>query len=217
MLKKILIAFAILIPLIIALLFMLPSDVKIRRSMEINAPAAKIYPYVANLKKWILWAPWKDQVKGELKINFSYEGPEEGKGAIMRWKDPKQRGGSIEITRAEKDKSIEYVLTMDDGAQAQGALILSPKGGKTMVSWLDALDVGNNLLARFFIWTGIFTKQVEQDFDKGLGGLKTLVEQGPKKKAANTGADKEPAKKKVPEKQAPGKQGPEKQTPAGKK
>ena len=184
MLKKILIAFAIVIPIIIGLLFLLPSDVKIQRSLEINAPAAKIYPYVANLKKWILWAPWKDQIKGDLKISFTYEGPEQGKGAIMRWKDPKKRGGNIEIIQAKKDESIEYTLTMDDGAEAQGAIILTPKeGGRTSAKWLDSLDVGNNLLARFFIYTGIFSKQVEQDFDKGLKGLKVLVEKGPQKPA----------------------------------
>ncbi len=196
MLKKFLITFAILIPIIIGLLFLLPSDVKIQRSLEINAPAAKIYPYVAKLKRWILWAPWKDQVKGDLKIDFSYEGPEQGEGAIMRWKDPKQRGGSIKITKAEKDRSIEYTLTMDDGAEAQGAIILTAKeGGKTSAKWLDSLDVGNNLLARFFIWTGIFTKQVEQDFDKGLKGLKELVEKKPKK-----AAEKKAEKKKTAEK-----------------
>jgi uncharacterized protein YndB with AHSA1/START domain len=184
MLKKFLITFAILIPIIIGLLFLLPSGVKIRRSVEINAPAAKIYPFVANLKQWSLWAPWKDQLKGDLKIDFSYEGPQQGEGAIMRWKDPKQRGGSIKILKAEQNRSIEYVLTMDDGAEAKGAIILSPKeGNKTSASWLDELDVGNNLLARFFIWTGIFTEQVEQDFDKGLNGLKDLVEKGPQKKA----------------------------------
>ncbi|HHI79288.1 MAG TPA: hypothetical protein ENK02_04870 [Planctomycetes bacterium] len=202
MLKKFLIAFAILIPIIIGLLFLLPSEVKIRGSVEVHAPASKIYPYVANLKNWSLWAPWKDQRKGAYKIEFTYSGPEQGEGAVMHWKDPKQRGGSIEITKAEPNKSIEYILTADNGAKAYGALILTPgKEGKTRVTWLDQLNVGNNLFARFQFWA-FASKSIQTQLKASLGTLKNLVEKNQKKASPKKENQRKTPTKKEPQKAA---------------
>lgn len=54
-LKLALISIVVIVVLLFALSFLLPSHVRVSRAIDISAPAERIMPYVKDLDKWPLW------------------------------------------------------------------------------------------------------------------------------------------------------------------
>jgi len=76
--------------------FLLPKDVSVARSIEIEAPASDIFPHINNLKAAGEWSPWLGR---DPEVELTYSGPEEGVGAKLVWasEDPQVGNGTQEI------------------------------------------------------------------------------------------------------------------------
>ena len=82
MLKKILIALAVLIVGFIVVVALQPSDFRVERSATVAAPQADIFAQVNDLHKWDAWSPW---AKLDPDAKISFEGPEfrAGRGDVL--------------------------------------------------------------------------------------------------------------------------------------
>ena len=73
---------AIVVIVIIAGLFVYaglqPAEYTVSRSVTVNAPAEKVFPYLNNPALSDQWAPWKDE---DPQVFMKHEGPAEGEGA----------------------------------------------------------------------------------------------------------------------------------------
>ena len=92
MLKKILIAVAALIVLLLSAGLVLPKSAHAERSVVIDAPAERIYPQIASLKEWNEWSAWN--TRHDPKWKPVYSGPDVGAGATSTWTESESGAGS---------------------------------------------------------------------------------------------------------------------------
>ena len=174
MLKIILLGIFALIVLLFLVSFLLPQKQQVERSTDISAPAAKIYPYLANPKLFSQWSPWS-KLDPSIKVQFT--GPESGKDAGMSWQsdDPSVGGGSWVITHAVENESLDVSLDFGNQGGATSFFRLKPNGEKTNITWGFENDAGMNPMMR---WFGLMMdKMVGSEYQKGLESLKKIVEE----------------------------------------
>lgn len=151
-----------------------PNRFRVERSIEIAAPAAKIFPYLEDLKAQRLWSPWDQK---DLDMKRVYVGPGKGVGQIYEWDGDKNVGaGRQEITRVVPNERVEAKIDFIRPMQANNQIefLLNPSGSRTKVTW--AIFGPWPLLHRVM---GVFMsmdKMIGNEFEKGLLQLKALAE-----------------------------------------
>jgi uncharacterized protein YndB with AHSA1/START domain len=172
MLKKILLGIVGLIVLLLAIGFVLPGTYHVERSLEIAAPAEKLFPYFADTREWKKWAVWNQR---DPNMKIEYSGPQSGTGAKWSWQSKSEGNGQMELTRADAPGLVEYKLYFPDfNSTSSGKITLAPSGTGTKVSWSNEGDMGKNPLLHYMALA--MDKMVGADFDAGLKNLKALAE-----------------------------------------
>jgi uncharacterized protein YndB with AHSA1/START domain len=152
--------------------FFLPSKFSVERSTIINAPPKKIYDYVVEPKQWGLWSAWS---RRDPNMKIKYSGPPFGMGAKWSWESKTEGTGSMEFTRVEPDRAVEYSLSFPEyNMRSSGALRLEPAGNATRVTWNNTGDMGGNPVKHYL--TLMMDRWVGPDFEAGLANLKALAE-----------------------------------------
>jgi uncharacterized protein YndB with AHSA1/START domain len=170
--KWIAIGIGALVALFLVVGFLLPSRFNVSRSVQVNAPAEKVYAFLAAPREWTKWTVWNRRDPG---MKVTYSGAESGEGAKWAWESKSEGSGSMEFTRAEPSKRIEYVLVFAEyGMKSRGALTLFPEGAGTQVTWTTVGDVGANPVNHYF--AALMDRMVGPDFEGGLANLKALAE-----------------------------------------
>ena len=172
-LKWILGILVVLVVVFVAGAFLLPKNVEVARSIEIDAPAADVFPHVNSLKAGETWSPWLGR---DPEVQLAYSGPEAGVGAKLDWTSdhPQVGNGTSVITASEADKMVTNEMDFGDMGTASASFELVEAGGKTTVTWDFQTDLGNNPVAR---WMGLMMdKWVGGDYETGLSNLKAVVE-----------------------------------------
>ncbi|MEK7358296.1 MAG: SRPBCC family protein [Bdellovibrionota bacterium] len=174
MIKKIALAFGLLIAAILVAGALQPADYVVTRSTTIKAPAEKIFPYLNNQKLAERWGPWKET---DPQATMSYSGPDEGVGAVASWDSPGQLGtGSATITETEPNQRVRIALayTRPMNMTQTSDYIVEPNGDETKVTW--RVEGKNSLPGRVMCLFMNMDKMVGTMFEKGLSNLKSLVE-----------------------------------------
>jgi uncharacterized protein YndB with AHSA1/START domain len=157
--------------------YLLPADFKIEKSTFIQARPAQVFASLNNLSAWENWSAWNQHADPTLS-NF-YQGPMSGVGSEFSWKSEKTGEGKIVITANEPDKKIEFQFYPEGGKlQAQGQFILESVEKGTRLTWISngALPGYSDRLK------GVFLKRkLDAEFERGLSGLKELLEPETKK------------------------------------
>jgi Polyketide cyclase / dehydrase and lipid transport len=129
----------------------------------------KVLPLVASPKQWLNWNLWSDPTEEGFEATF--EGPESGPGATLRWKSLKNNG-RLTIQAASLADGVDCELDLDD-MPGKARFRLEPYGVQTRVRWSYSGDLGGNLGARFILsW---IEKGIQTTMQKGLGNLRTKV------------------------------------------
>ena len=163
----------LLIAIVIAVPFFLPSSTSVSRAMEINVPPEKLFAYVNNFEQFNRWSPWYG-IDPDAKYEF--EGPAEGVGSLMRWSSEHQSVGvgSQKIVRSEPNKGVVTELSFEGQGNATARFDLEAMDGATRLTWSFETDWGNNLVGRYM---GLMMdKWVGNEYEKGLQNLKQLAE-----------------------------------------
>lgn len=174
MLKKILIGFVAVVVIVLAVASTRPDSFHYERSADIGAPAAKIFPFIADLKEWPAWSPYEKLDPG-MKRTLST--PSSGVGARFEWDGNAKAGaGEMQITETRPDSSVTMRLHMIKPFDALNEVkfTLIQRENATTVTW--AMSGPANLFGKVF---GLFVdceKMVTADFVEGLANLKALAE-----------------------------------------
>lgn len=174
MLKKILVGLVVIIGGFLIYVGLQSGDYKITRQILINAPAAKIYPFIASTKLTNEWMPWKDM---DAQVKISYSGTESGVGSISIWESPGQMGvGSAEVTDAVENQKIITKITYTKPMEfhQMSEFLLTPQEQGTMMTW--TVTGKNNFLSRIVCSFMNMDKYVGGMFEQGLKKLKPMVE-----------------------------------------
>lgn len=173
-LVRTIVGLAVLAVALLAIGFLLPSHFRVERSVEINAPADRIYALLVAPGEWKRWTVWN---RRDPAMKMEYGGPQAGVGARWSWRSETEGNGEMEFTEAVPNQRIGYKLTFPEfGMQSNGVLAITPTGNSQRVSWTNEGEMGSSPINR---WFGLLMdRMVGKDFEAGLTNLKQLAEAG---------------------------------------
>ena len=174
MLKKVGLAVLAILVLFLAYVGLQSPDYVISREITIQAPAAKIFPYLNNSKLAERWGPWMEV---DPQAKMAYLGPDEGVGSRASWSGGKQLGtGSATIVESVPNQkvgmSLEYTEPMPMTQYSE--YLVKSSDGQSVVTW--KVQGKNTFMGRLMCFFVNMDKMVGGLFEKGLLNLKNLVE-----------------------------------------
>jgi uncharacterized protein YndB with AHSA1/START domain len=173
-LKRIAFALVAVVALLLVIGLLLPSGFKVQRSVQIAAPASKVYPMIADPRQWNKWTVWN---RRDPAMQVKYSGAESGVAAKWSWQSKTEGNGEMEFIAAVPNERIDYTLAFPEmGMTSRGQVLLVPEGAGTRVTWTNEGDMGSNPINRYFGL--LMDRMVGPDFEGGLANLKGLAEKG---------------------------------------
>ena len=174
MARKLLLAFALLIGLLLIYAATLPDNFRVERKTTIKAPPEKIFALINDFHQWEAWSPWE---KIDPAIKRTYSGAASGKGAAYAWAGNKDVGqGRMEI--AETTPASKVLIKIDFTAPMEAhnliEFTLAPQGDSTVVTY--AMHGPSPYVAKLMHLVFSMDKMVGSKFEEGLGNLKGLAE-----------------------------------------
>jgi hypothetical protein len=147
---------------------------RVERSLDIAAPAERIYPLIADFRAWTQWSPYENR---DPNMRRTYGAVSSGQGAVYEWEGNKNVGsGRMEILQAVPSSRvlIDLQFLKPFKAHNQADFTLQSHGAATRVTW--AMTGPSNLIMRVM---GLFMnmdKMIGRDFEAGLVNLKSVTE-----------------------------------------
>ncbi|MGI8527784.1 MAG: SRPBCC family protein [Pseudolabrys sp.] len=177
MLKAFTIAAALLaisIAGILVLAAMKPDNFAVKRSLDIQAPPARIYPLIADFHHWQQWSPYEQK---DPAMQRSYGAIASGKGATYAWDGDRNVGaGSMEITDAAAPSKVALKLDFVRPFEGHNTVdfTLAPQGDSTIVTWdMSGPTPFFGKIVHVFL---NMDKMIGNDFEAGLAKLKSAAE-----------------------------------------
>lgn len=112
-----------------------PHTIAVERSRLMRAAPNAVFPLVNNFRRWPEWAP---QGRGDPTLERTFEGPEEGVGAVSEWKGSRASGaGRMEIRQCVANIRLEIQVDFYKPFRARNINRFSfeQRGDKTNVTW----------------------------------------------------------------------------------
>jgi effector-binding domain-containing protein len=172
-LKILLVVIGILILIVLAG-FLFPRNVKMERSLTINAPAEMIYDQVTNLYNWNSWSPWH-RLDPEMKTEYQNGGI--GEGASYSWTSEQKSvgNGKLTISYAHAFDTIKTAMDFGPEGTATADFYLNQTDAGIETIWSFETDMGASPIAR---WIGVMMKvMIEKSYDEGLKNLDSVCQQ----------------------------------------
>lgn len=179
MLKKILIAVAVLLVGLVGLIATRPADFKLERNAKIGAPADVVFAQLNDFHNWKAWSPWEGKDPAQVT---KFEGAESGVGAAYFWSGNDDVGeGRMTITESKPSELVNIKLEFLKPFAATNTTIFTLKSGAegTEVNW--AMSGKNDFMGKAVSLIMDMEKMVGPDFEKGLEKLKEVSEAAHKK------------------------------------
>lgn len=152
--------------------YMLPGDARVERSTTIAAPPEKVYAIAADLRRWPEWSPW---IETDPKTTFSFEGPTEGAGQLMRWasNNPMVGSGTLKVTEATPNVRVATAVDYTGFGTSAAVMDIVPDAAGTRVTWVFR----STLPGVVDRWAGLgIDGTVGAEYEKALQKLKALSE-----------------------------------------
>lgn len=151
-----------------------PDTFALKRSLRMQAPRARIFPLINDLRAHATWSPFD---KPDPATRKTYRGAAGGQGAVYEWEGRAQTGsGRIEIAQSTPDSRIEMKLHMFKPMKASNTVVFSlhDSDGGTEVTW--AMQGNLPFVAKIFHLFCNMDRICGGEFEKGLTNLKGIVE-----------------------------------------
>jgi uncharacterized protein YndB with AHSA1/START domain len=166
----------ILLAIILAFLFYVmrkPDSFRIERQISINAPAADVFRWINNVRRFNEWNPWAQM---DPTSTITYSGPEEGPKASYTWLGKKTGEGSMTLIDEKPPNEVSFALSFIRPWKGNNKTTfqIHEGSGATNVSW--AMTGPSNFFNKLFTTFMSMDKMVGKDFEKGLATLKEKVE-----------------------------------------
>ncbi|RDV14013.1 hypothetical protein DXT99_17080 [Pontibacter diazotrophicus] len=161
-------------------LYQLPTQLEVQQSIVLNASSEEVYTYLNNPMEWEKWTVLNKQT--DPSMIYLYGGPMAGTGARMQWSGDRVGNGQVVFTGSTSPTSLLYLESDDaDTSRLHGSFTLTEVEGGTELVWRQEAVYGENPWDRVICLLRTYRKQDEAE--KGLLGLKTLILSNSKKKA----------------------------------
>lgn len=174
MAKKILLSLVVVIVLFLVFVSTRNGKFNYERSVVINAPVEKIYPYLSNFKLGSQWNPF-DQKDPNLKRTFL--GNDGEVGSAMEFEGNNEAGsGKLEMLSLIPNTEAQIKLTMTKPWKAENLIIykLTPEAEGTRFLWAMSGDGG--FMGKLMMTIIDCEKMITDEFEKGFQNLKFIIE-----------------------------------------
>lgn len=164
----------LIVALLATMIALQPAEFRVARSVLIAAPASDVFPHINDLRKWETWSPW---AKIDPAMTQSYEGATEGVGAVYNWSGNAEVGaGRTTIVESRPDDLVGIKLEFFEpmAGTSDVTFALKPEGSSTIVTW--TIQGENNFAGKAVSLVMDMDQMIGEQFDKGLAGLKSVVE-----------------------------------------
>jgi uncharacterized protein YndB with AHSA1/START domain len=165
---------ALAVCIVLGLALTQPDSFHIERSVEIEAPAELVYPYLEDLHRHQEWSPW-DKLDPDMKR--SYSGAERGTGAVYEWSGNDKAGaGKMTIVDAQPHQRVQVKLEFTKPFEASNMVewTLQPAAGGCAITW--SMEGPNSLPGKIMSVFIDMDTMLGKDFEAGLNKLKTEAE-----------------------------------------
>ena len=169
-LKIVAVSFIVLSIVVFGIGAFLSKDFRVERTIEIAAPPEAVFDEVSSLQRWNAWSPW---IAKDPTIRNTYEGPESGVGATVRWTSERSGSGSQTITRSDRPSRIETKLDFGEMGQPDADWTFEPSDGGTRVTW-GMTGTASGPLGGYF--ATMMDGRLGPEYEDGLNRLKQVVE-----------------------------------------
>ena len=141
----------------------------ISRSVDIQAPADKIYKIITDYNQWRAWSPWLIS-EPEAKVTVAED------TRSYEWLGTRTGQGNMKILKEEENKSVDMdlIFLKPWKSQADVGFDLSENGETTKVTWV----MNSNLPFFLFFMKKMMVALITSDYDRGLSMLKAYAETG---------------------------------------
>jgi uncharacterized protein YndB with AHSA1/START domain len=166
--------FAVAVAALLAYASSRPDTFRVQRSICIQAPAERIYPFLSDFNRWTAWSPWEGR---DPAMKRDMSGAPSGKGAVYAWTGNSKVGqGRMEILEAVPPSTLRVKLDFLKPFEAHNMaeFVLTPSGSSTDVTW--AMYGPSPFMSKLM---GVFMsmdRMVGRDFKAGLANLKAAAE-----------------------------------------
>ena len=181
MLRKVLIAVAALVIILLGIIYTRASTFRVERTTRIDAPPDVVYALVSDFHAWDRWSPWA-HLDPSMKV--TYGGPPSGTGATYAWTGNDKVGeGNLRIVESKPAQAVvlrlEFIKPMASTNRTE--FTFKPDGTGTKVDWvmtgpLDFMGKGMDLFVGM-------DRMIGPDFEKGLAAMRREAEADAKKRA----------------------------------
>ncbi len=169
LLKKFFIAIGVMIVVFIIVGIFLPNTMHGEKSVLINAPKEKVFPYLNNVKTWPEWTAWN--VEKFPSIKYEFAGPTEGVGATFTWTQEGMRSfAKTVIAGSEPEVGIQYEYLFQ-GLTFDGEIVMREVANGTEVTWRVKGEIGHNIIVKYLYAAGQVKLWYEQAFEESLNSL----------------------------------------------
>jgi effector-binding domain-containing protein len=153
----------------------MPTSIKVERSIVINAKPDKVYAYLASLENFNKWSVWS--LTDSTMVN-NMNGTDGTIGAYDTWKGHPEISGEGRITIMELlpgEKVKQHIsFYSPHKMEADSKFTLLEDNGTTKVTWV--FDIATPRPRNIFNLFSSFDKQMGGDFETGLRNLKAAIE-----------------------------------------
>ena len=177
MLKKSVTLLLVVLLAFIGVVALQPSSFEVTRMGVVPASPSDVFAMVNDLHRWDAWSPW---IQLDPNARMTYEGPQAGPGAAVRWAGNKEVGeGRMEIVENRPDERVRLRLEFIKPFPAKSELEfdLEPTEGGTQVTW--TMNGNNNLLGKVMCLFVNLEKRVGGDMERGLANMRGAVPAAP--------------------------------------
>jgi hypothetical protein len=146
-----------------------PEAFRVTRSARLAAPAAVVFGYVDDFRRWAEWSPWE---KLDPALQRTYSGPARGVGAVYEWSGNAKAGAgrmTIKESVSERRIAIELVFFKPVASTSQAEFTFQPSAGGVDVTW--TMDGRHTLMGRLFSVFVDMDKPIGSSFEDGLANL----------------------------------------------
>ncbi len=165
----------------LAYVSMQPDEFRVSRSITIASPVDTIFPLINSQKQWQQWSPW---AKMDPHAIFTYEGPDEGVGAEVRWKGNKNVGaGTSTIIDSRDDEFIKFRLDFVEPMASVSVSEFSFSSSVDPITTFDSTTVTWTMYGKQGFLSKLISvfmdceTMIGDQFEQGLKTLKVVSEQ----------------------------------------
>ncbi len=175
MIKKILIALAGVLGVIVVVGLLLPKDFLVEREIVIRQPKSVVFEQVKFLKNQNTWSPWG---KLDPNMKLDYKGTDGTVGFISSWAGNKDVGvGEQEIKNIVEGERVDMELRFTEPMQDTAQVYFTTEAvseNETKVRWV--MEGVKPFPLNLFCLAMNMEGMIGKDFEKGLASLKAKLE-----------------------------------------